>query len=80
MSDDHKVNEEKLKRFLTELILTHGWSDEFDKLEPWGKPYWQHIRNLGIIKNIDHPVYLCEITSAGRKWLDSINKGELNEQ
>ena len=70
MLDDHKVNEEKLKRFLTELMLTREWSDEFDEREPFGIPYWQHIRNLGLIKMIDDPVYLCELSTAGRKWLD----------
>ena len=76
MSDDHKVNEEKLKRFLTELMLTREWSYEFDELDPLPIPYWQHIKDLGLIKMIDDPVYLCEITTAGRKWLEFINKGE----
>ena len=80
MLDDHnEVNKEKLKRFLTELMLTRAWSDEFDERGIHNIPYWQHIRNLGLIKMIDDPVYLCEVSTAGRKWLDEQQKGEKHE-
>ena len=71
MSDTHEVNKEKLKRFLTELLLTRGWSDEFEELEPDGKRYWTRVLNLGLIQYTpDDPVYVAEVSTAGRKWLD----------
>ena len=81
MLEDHKVNETKLIRFLTELLLTGDWSDEFNELQPNGLLYWNHILKLGLIKYkterdmtnyVPLPTlkYRCEITTAGRKWLD----------
>ena len=81
MSDAHEVNKEKLKRFLTELLLTDSWSDEFNELQPNGLLYWNHILKLGLIKYkvkrdmtnyVPLPTlkYRCEITTAGRAWLD----------
>lgn len=75
MLDAHEVNKEKLKRFLTELLLTGEWSDEFEELEPDGKRYWTRVLNLGLIKWPPYDnVSVCEVSTAGRKWLDEQNK------
>ena len=78
MLDDHKANETKLMRFLTELLLTGEWSDEFEELEADGNPYWKRVLNLGLIRWTPYDqVSVVEISTAGRKYL---TKGELNEQ
>ena len=64
---NNEVNKEKLKRFLTEVLLTGDWSNEFDLNEYGvGVSYWRHIYNLGLITSN------CgfKLTTAGRKWLD----------
>lgn len=66
----HEVNKEKLKRFLTELLLTHSWSDEFDELQPNGLRYWNHMLHLGLIYHARDNNIPFKITTAGRKWLD----------
>ena len=53
MLDAHEVNKEKLKRFLTELLLTGDWSDEFDELQPNGLRYWNHMLHLDLIYHQD---------------------------
>ena len=67
MLDDHEVNKEKLKRFLTEVLLTGDWSNEFDLNEYGvGVSYWRHIYNLGLIASNNG----FKLTTAGRAWLD----------
>lgn len=80
MLDTHEVNKTKLKRFLTELLLTGEWSDEFEELEPDGNPYWKRVLNLGLIRWTPYDqVSVVEVSTGGRKWLDEQNKGENNE-
>lgn len=74
-------NTEKLKRFLTELLLTGEWSDEFEEEEEAdGNPYWKRVMNLGLIRWTPYDqVSVVEISTAGRIWLDNLNKGEQDE-
>jgi hypothetical protein len=78
MLDAHEVNKTKLMRFLTELLLTGEWSDEFEELEADGNPYWKRVMNLGLIRWTPYDqVSVVKISTAGRKFL---NKGGSNEQ
>jgi hypothetical protein len=66
--ENHEVNREKLKRFLTELLLTGDWSEEYYNIEPLGVSYWRHRYNQGFFISDNKGKW--ELTDKGHRWLD----------
>ena len=85
---EQSITDDEKTRFLIELMLSNGWSDEFNKTIPVvkikfssGNKYTENIYfadqmyREGLIQDADSKEFVYEISAKGKRFLDK-QKGE----